>query len=199
MCKENKYNFIYKTTSKFNGKFYIGMHSTDSLDDGYLGSGTKLLSEMAKYGRDKYSIDILEFCDTREVLIKREKEIVNTCLINDWYCLNLIEGGDEYKKGDKIYNNRFDIKTWKNLEYVYIIKNGEVKNVIINLLPYYENTGWLLCVDNKIIDIEETKRLKIIADNTVKLEYCNIIKDGEARNIIKNFLESYIKQGWVLK
>jgi hypothetical protein len=32
----------------------------------------------------------------------------------------------EIIKGDKIYNNRFDVKT-ENLEYVYIIKNGEVK------------------------------------------------------------------------
>jgi hypothetical protein len=76
-----------------------------------------------------------------------------------------------------------------------LLKNGEVKNAIINLLPYYENTGWLLlCVDNKIIDIEETKRLKIIADNTVKLEYCNIIKKmQEARKHNCKFLNLTFK------
>jgi hypothetical protein len=38
------------------------MIQTDSLDDGYLGSGTKRIWNGCKYGRDKYSIDILEFC-----------------------------------------------------------------------------------------------------------------------------------------
>jgi hypothetical protein len=34
--KQKKYNYIYKTTNLINNKFYIGMHSTDNLDDGYL-------------------------------------------------------------------------------------------------------------------------------------------------------------------
>lgn len=31
-------HFIYKTTNSVNGKYYKGMHSTDVLDDGYIGS-----------------------------------------------------------------------------------------------------------------------------------------------------------------
>lgn len=34
----NKYNFIYKTTNQINGKVYIGIHSTNKLNDGYIGN-----------------------------------------------------------------------------------------------------------------------------------------------------------------
>ena len=37
-----KYNFIYKITNLLSGKMYVGLHSTDNLDDGYFGSGVYL-------------------------------------------------------------------------------------------------------------------------------------------------------------
>ena len=32
---KKKYYFIYKTTNKINGKYYIGQHITTNLDDNY--------------------------------------------------------------------------------------------------------------------------------------------------------------------
>ena len=40
--KEKQYHFIYKTINLISGKYYIGMHSTDDLEDGYMGSGNCL-------------------------------------------------------------------------------------------------------------------------------------------------------------
>lgn len=38
-----KYNFVYKTTNNINGRYYVGVHTTDKLNDGYLGSGNAIL------------------------------------------------------------------------------------------------------------------------------------------------------------
>ena len=106
--KEKKYHFIYKTTNLLNGKYYIGMHSTDNLNDGYMGSGKRLRYSVNKYGKENHKVEVLEFFDDRKQLAAREKEIVNLNEIAKEECLNLCVGGqggfineEGYKKGAK--------------------------------------------------------------------------------------------------
>ena len=91
--KEKKFHFIYKTTNLLSGKYYIGMHSTDSLEDGYLGSGKRLRYSINKHGAENHVREILEFVDSREELKKREKEIVSLDEIAKENCMNLTVGG----------------------------------------------------------------------------------------------------------
>lgn len=93
MEKEIIYHFIYKTTNLKNGKFYIGMHSTNNLDDCYLGSGKHLRNSVYYHGKENFKREILEFCENKESLSKREREIVNEELISNPKCMNLILGG----------------------------------------------------------------------------------------------------------
>jgi hypothetical protein len=90
---KRKYHFIYKTTCSLTGKYYIGMHSTDNLDDGYLGSGRRLRYSIRKYGPENHTREILEYCSSREELASREAEIVNLNEIAKEECMNLKEGG----------------------------------------------------------------------------------------------------------
>lgn len=57
-------HFIYKTTHT-NGKYYVGRHSTENLDDGYVGSG-----RWPRSIKDKKSLtrEILEYTDSIEEL-----------------------------------------------------------------------------------------------------------------------------------
>ncbi len=92
--KEKKYHYIYKTTCKVTGRYYIGMHSTDNLEDGYLGSGKRLWNSLNHYGKENHFKEILEFLPDRSSLKRREKEIVTTELIGESQCMNLVIGGE---------------------------------------------------------------------------------------------------------
>tara|TARA_R110000868_G_scaffold104726_3_gene288654 strand:+ start:20 stop:679 length:660 start_codon:yes stop_codon:yes gene_type:complete len=99
--RQKKYHYIYKTTCSVNKKYYIGMHSTDKMDDGYLGSGKRLWNSIKYHGKENFTKEILEYCETREELKKREEEIVNEQLLTEDLCLNLKVGGEG---GGRIWN-----------------------------------------------------------------------------------------------
>lgn len=91
---QKKFHYIYKTTCLVTGKFYVGMHSTDVMDDGYLGSGKILGYSRKKHGDENHKKEIIEMCPTREALKLREKEIVNEQLLADPLNMNLKYGGE---------------------------------------------------------------------------------------------------------
>lgn len=100
--KRRKYHIIYKTTCSVTGKWYIGLHSTDNLDDGYQGSGSRLWKSIKKHGKDQHQTEILEHCADRATLILREAEIVNDDLLADPQCMNVIKGGNANAEEIKI-------------------------------------------------------------------------------------------------
>ena len=69
------------------------MHSTDDLNDGYIGSGTRLKHLIYKHGKNIFTLDILEFLPNRKLLKIREKEIVNKDFLLEEKCMNLKPGG----------------------------------------------------------------------------------------------------------
>ena len=91
--KPSDIHYIYKTICLVTGRYYIGMHSTSNIDDGYLGSGLVLRRSIRKYGKENHSKEILEFLPDRYSLQIREKEIVTEITIKHELCMNLTPGG----------------------------------------------------------------------------------------------------------
>jgi hypothetical protein len=90
----NKHHLVYRTTNLLNGRYYIGIHSTSNIDDGYLGSGRRIKAEIKKYGQENFKREILESYPTRQEVLKREAELVTEELRQDSLCLNLKNGGE---------------------------------------------------------------------------------------------------------
>lgn len=77
------------------------MHSTNNLDDEYIGSGKRLRCSINKYGKINHTVEVIEFLNSREELKKRESEIVNLNEIAKKDCMNLKTGGDGGFTNDK--------------------------------------------------------------------------------------------------
>lgn len=90
---EKKYHIIYKTTCLITKKYYIGMHSTDDLEDGYMGSGKALRYSLKVYGKENHKVEILEMVESSELLAEREKSIVTLSKVRNGKCMNLKVGG----------------------------------------------------------------------------------------------------------
>ena len=89
------FNYIYKITNEINGKIYIGKHSTDNLNDGYMGSGVVLRQAIKKYGLENFTKEILEFCYKEVELNDLEKHYIDKYKsTNSNIGYNLTKGGD---------------------------------------------------------------------------------------------------------
>lgn len=88
-----KHHIIYKTTCLKTGRYYIGMHSTNNLDDGYMGSGKRLWQSIKKHGLDQHRCEVIEHLPDRASLRAREAELVDQILLEDTQCMNIALGG----------------------------------------------------------------------------------------------------------
>jgi hypothetical protein len=167
--KEKKYNYIYKTTNLKNEKFYVGMHSTDNLNDGYLGSGDRLRRSIRRNGKDNFKLEFLEFLPNRASLSLREKELVNESLLKDPMCMNLSLGGqgglNSIEHGIKLKEgaSKWAKAQWKNSEY-----REKISSVLRNNMKESHRLGKTKYDTTKGKNISEEHKRKIGEANKIK-------------------------------
>ena len=169
--RQKKYHYIYKTTNLVNGTYYIGMHTTDNLNDGYIGSGKRLWYSINKYGKENFTCEILEMLPNKKLLVKREKELVNEVLLKDEMCLNLGLGGNgghgsrflTKKQLQKGGTNSLK-KNWENIKF----RENQIKKASEQAKKFWAN-GRFVYRDNLTgkHHKEETKQ-KIGLSNSIK-------------------------------
>lgn len=191
---EKQYNYFYKITNLINDKFYYGIHSTNNLDDKYMGSGSAIRKAISKYGADNFKKEIIKYFDTFQEACDYEKEIVNKELLKNPDCYNLVEGGyylsDEIIAKKKEAFNRINHQSKENnsnYNKKWIKKNNECIAVDKGDLDEYLNDGWKL---GRIVDSSKTKALNKIPSAWI----CN--ESGETKHINIELLEEYLKDGW---
>ena len=212
--KQKTIHYLYKTTCIITGRWYIGMHSTSNLDDGYMGSGKRLRYSRRKYGIDNHKKEIIEFFDTKELLVEAEKTAITPEMLLDDMCMNLAEGGtgghgakfltkEQLSKGgknaiDKIHHTQWVTNGEKNRKRLAAFntknwKNPKHKKKILENLDW---TGKQHTQDTKKLMSEKAKERT--GEKNSQYGTCWITKDGLNKKIKKEELKKYLKQKWKL-
>jgi len=90
---KTQYHYFYKIINLINNHFYYGVHNTNNLNDGYMGSGKRLHYAYKKYGIENFEKKILKFFNTSKEAFEYEAEVVNEELIKNNECYNIQLGG----------------------------------------------------------------------------------------------------------
>jgi len=203
--KQKKYHYIYKTTCSVTNRYYIGMHSTDDLDDGYIGSGKRLWFSINYHGKENHTKEILEFCENRAQLRQREEEIVNKQLINEELCMNLKTGGDggimndEHHRKMREGSSKHQKEKWKDPEYSKIISES-VSKTMSNThkegkIKYDTFTGKKHSEESKK-KMSESKKGKGTGKANSQFGTCWITNGTETKKVKKEDLEQHLHNGW---
>jgi hypothetical protein len=106
--KQYLYHLLYEVTNKVNGKKYVGIHSTNDINDNYFGSGIYIKNALEKYGTENFERKIIKLCKSREELLDEEKRTVTASMVKSEDYYNLSLGGSSFIDSiQKLDNNEF--------------------------------------------------------------------------------------------
>lgn len=184
------------------------MHSTSKLEDGYMGSGLRLRRSIRKYGVENHTKEILEFFETRELLIEAEIKTITPEMLTDNKCMNLVVGGkggwvsNEVQLKCSIAGGKASMSKYWTDENYKKSKLNALKKALTKLVELGSD-----CINNGFKDKKhsyETKRLMSekrkgtgTGETNSQFGTCWITKDGLNKKIKKEDLDTYLNEGWV--
>lgn len=176
------YHYFYKITNLINGKFYYGVHNTNNLEDGYMGSGKLLHKAYNKYGIENFNKEILKYFDTMDEAFQYEHQIVNEEMINNPDCYNIQIGGHYFCTENKvpvkdINGNKF----WVSKEE-YLFNN--------DLEAIWKGKH------HKEESKQKVRNKMTPKDSSNPRIWVN--KDGIVKYLLKKYLDEYLQNGWSL-
>lgn len=113
MVNSYKHHYVYKTTNKKTGEFYIGKRSCDCEinKDDYMGSGIKIQEQIESIGLKNFKKDILAICRNNEELTLVESAFIK---MNLHYPKNLnINRGVKVKDFNLYKKLEHDVRKYK--------------------------------------------------------------------------------------
>ena len=201
---QRKFHYIYKITRQDgSGKYYIGMHSTDDLEDGYFGSGKLITRSINKHGKEKHSKEILEFLPNRKELKERERELVNEEIVNDPRCMNLqLGGGGGFSSPESKFKfhscgGKISGKTnWKNVLVVFADSERK-KHLFEKMSETRQKTNSFATMLGKTHSAETKQQMSNSGSGSKNSQFGTCwVTNGIPIKIKKEELDAYLANGY---
>lgn len=213
-----KYHYFYRIVNKVNNHFYYGVHSTNDLNDGYMGSGTKLHIAYKKYGIENFIKEILVFFDNAEEAYEYEEKMVNEEMVKSKECYNIQLGGKSInttglrmvkdKEGRRFMVDKDNPQIGQELESVssmsgkVIVKRKKSAEAYftIDKSVYEENKNLYDSVWSNRKHSEESKNKirETLTPSNSKNKRIWVNKNGIVKYLDKKKLDEYLNNGWKL-
>jgi hypothetical protein len=183
------------------------MHSTDNLDDGYLGSGKYLRRSLNKHGVQNHSKEILEYLPDRISLKEKEKQLVNEQLVHDKLCMNLKPGGygglcnkqhlKKFIEGSSIYmKNKWKEEEYRNKRIIFSSLNMKQTHKL-GKFKYGNFIGKHHTEETKL-KMSLSQQGKQNGEKNSQFGTCWITNNKENKKIKKEDINIYTECGWIL-
>ena len=210
------FHYVYAVVNLLNEKIYVGKHSTNDLDDGYMGSGKLISFAIKKYGLENFRKFILEQFETEELALEYEKQIVNEQFVKSNETYNLTLGGygsffavnENYSFDQRSKNGKLGAASLKKR----LENDNELRKTFVDRLSNINKRMWK---EGKRKHIDCWTGRKHNEETKIKIGLANSISNLGERNsqfgtvwiynlelkvskaIKKEELEVYIEQGWI--
>ena len=201
------YGYIYITTNNINGKKYIGQHK-GTFNTNYLGSGKLLKRAVKKYGKDNFTVSLIQYANNSDELNELEIKYIAELKESGQANYNLAKGGNcigsiyNYMTPDEIKKFKENMsKIQKKIKQYHSPEELEEKRkraIERNKSDFMRK----VCVKRnkeRVWRKETLEKMSIkMANNKINSGKKYINKDGIRKMILKEELNYYLENGWNL-
>lgn len=195
MTSPTKIYYVYKITNDFNNMEYVGFHSTTNLDDGYMGSGKRIIEAIKTHGVEHFKKEIIKTFTTKAAAEKLESDIVNIDYVRRLDTYNISIGGNVcilYGEDNGFYGKKHTAETRTRI-------SASIKKYYETHVSKLVNRNWSITDDVIINDIrfnslcDAGRKLKLTKLRLLQLLLIagNGCVDLNQQDKIKAWIENY--------
>jgi len=141
-----KHYLVYQVTNLINEKIYIGIHITENVEDGYMGSGRRVRKAIKRHGLINFKKEILFDFDNPEDMVAKEIELVDRTFIARKDVYNIQIGGNGWNSFDTVTVKDSSGNCFRVHKTDSRWMNGELKSVSEGLVTAKDISGNVISV-----------------------------------------------------